>query len=244
VVTFLARKDDLMRTRVAALVAFVTACAMMLCLSGPASAASVNPSTIAADITAAAGPSASLVAPSIDDLVFSPDTGDVTSVTQGNLTIWPNVQPGVSHAARFLNTNTTQQFVHISDPEAPTTFTYRLKPGIIARSAPSGGAVLMSSSGQILANVPAPWAKDAQGKLVPTRFKVSPHGTSIAKIVEHHSSNVAYPVVADPIMIWVAIVGAAALWKCAINGTWEASQLRGRKWYIVLWRIGWVCVVP
>lgn len=49
---------------------------------------------------------------------------------------------------------------------------------------------------KIIANVAAPWAKDADGATVPTRYEAS--GSMLTQLVAHRSGDYAYPVVADP----------------------------------------------
>ncbi len=81
---------------------------------------------------------------------------------------------------------------------APTSFSYPL-------SLPAGGRALVSSVGLVLildskdqyaAAVAPPWAVDAKGVKVPTRFEL--RGNRLVQSVDHLTNKVAYPVVADP----------------------------------------------
>ncbi|MGN6219528.1 MAG: hypothetical protein ACTHNQ_08490 [Microbacterium sp.] len=49
---------------------------------------------------------------------------------------------------------------------------------------------------RIIADVAAPWAKDANGLDVPTRYEAS--GSVLTQVVSHADGDYAYPVVADP----------------------------------------------
>lgn len=49
---------------------------------------------------------------------------------------------------------------------------------------------------KIIADIAAPWAKDAHGKDVPTRYEAS--GSVLTQVVVHHGAEYAYPIVADP----------------------------------------------
>jgi hypothetical protein len=56
--------------------------------------------------------------------------------------------------------------------------------------------LVLSASGDLLGGFGLPWAKDANGASVPTRFEIQ--GSNIVQVVEHRTSGVVYPVVADP----------------------------------------------
>lgn len=86
----------------------------------------------------------------------------------------------------------------IDGVSAPTSFSYPL-------SLPAGGRALVSSSGLVLildsqgqyaAAVAPPWAIDAKGVKVPTRFEL--RGNWLVQSVDHLINKVTYPVVADP----------------------------------------------
>lgn len=231
----------------ATVIAVVTAITLMVVGAGQA-LASTGPNAanrIAASIRATAG---SLAGPnptsttSPDNLLLVPNTEGVTPVQRADLTIWENVQPSVSYAERSLGDGNTQQFVYIAGQGAASDFYYNLRPGYIAKLGPNGGVLIYNSGNVQIGMVPAPYAKDATGKLVPASYSITNDGHEVVEHVEHSLPGIKYPVVADPIQILVAIWGAIILMKCAVNGSWEASQLRGQKWYVIAWRIAWVCV--
>ena len=63
---------------------------------------------------------------------------------------------------------------------------------------PLGGVAVIDLAGQPLATVDAPWARDANGVDVPTRFVVQ--GTALVQVVDHSAGNYAYPITADPLV--------------------------------------------
>ena len=63
----------------------------------------------------------------------------------------------------------------------------------------AGGVVALDGSGQVVAAVDAPWARDANGTEVPTRFVVE--GTTLTQVVDHTTATFAYPITADP-AVW------------------------------------------
>jgi len=63
----------------------------------------------------------------------------------------------------------------------------------------AGGVVALDGAGQVVAVVDAPWARDASGTEVPTRFVVE--GTTLTQVVDHTTATFAYPIVADP-AVW------------------------------------------
>lgn len=228
----------------AGIVAVLVSLSLALTTGHAASAATINSPVvaIAADITAAFGTTTATVPLSPDDLLLKPDTAGVTPIYQGGLAIWANTQPGVSYAARSFGVGGTQQFVHIASSDTTTNYAFSLKAGYTARPGPAGSAVAYNASGQMEAVIPAPLAKDARGMIVPSHFEFAGEGTKLIKVVEHHSTNVAYPVVADPIMIMLAIAGMWFLNKCVINGAKEAKALKGQRLRVVVWGVAWECV--
>ncbi|MBT2495684.1 hypothetical protein J7E45_08690 [Microbacterium sp. ISL-59] len=85
----------------------------------------------------------------------------------------------------------------IDSADAPIRYDYPLDlpeaSSIVLRD--GGAAVIDDATGEVLGSFAAPWAKDATGKGVPTRYELN--GETLTQIVEHDSSF-AYPVVADP----------------------------------------------
>lgn len=83
---------------------------------------------------------------------------------------------------------------------SPVAFAYDSEPGSVAIPLEDGSLDIVSPGAEydeILAHVDAPWALDANGVAVPTRYVVNADG-SFSQVVDHLSNNYAYPIVADP----------------------------------------------
>jgi hypothetical protein len=93
----------------------------------------------------------------------------------------------------------TRTLIRIANSSAPTRFTFKvaLPPDTHFRATITGADVV-TSKGLVVATVGEPWAKDANGKPVPTSYAV--HGNQIVQTVQH--SGAAYPVTADPSVSW------------------------------------------
>ncbi|MDO5682543.1 MAG: hypothetical protein Q4G46_06930, partial [Propionibacteriaceae bacterium] len=83
--------------------------------------------------------------------------------------------------------------------------------GQVARLAEDGGVDILQTfpnegpeSAVLVSRVEKPWAVDADGRSVPTRFEVE--GDSITQVVQHNSTHT-YPVVADPFWVPAIIIG-------------------------------------
>lgn len=85
----------------------------------------------------------------------------------------------------------------IDGPEAPTRYDYPLTvpEGGNVTVDDSGSVVIADANGDYVAGVAKPWARDARGGEVSTRYEVN--GTTLTQIVDHTSAG-QYPVVADP----------------------------------------------
>lgn len=104
-----------------------------------------------------------------------------------------------------------QMVIAIANSEAPTRYDYKV-------DVPSGGhieiledgAVILDGSGALVTAVQAPWAKDANGAIVPTHFETD--GRTLTQVVGHTNNSYAYPIIADP--FWIP---AWVMWACGIG---------------------------
>lgn len=91
----------------------------------------------------------------------------------------------------------TQILIGIESQDAPTSYGFGLDaPGLGAQITPDGGIDLTDAAGRLALQVQAPWAIDAQGRRVPTRYELS--GGAITQVVDHRAGDFDYPIVADP----------------------------------------------
>ena len=91
----------------------------------------------------------------------------------------------------------------IDDASAPTEFAYPISvPGGARLSATDdGGAVVLDADGLVVAEIAAPWATDARGASVATRYEI--RGSTLIQHVAHDAAGVVYPVVADPTLSYL-----------------------------------------
>ena len=86
--------------------------------------------------------------------------------------------------------------VVIGGPQAPTRYEFNatLPEGASLIPTPDGGVEVVDGAGEAIGFVEPPWAIDASGAAVDTRFEV--RGETLLQIVDHKGAE--YPVVADP----------------------------------------------
>lgn len=138
-------------------------------------------------------------------LPFSDEAGGGVSTKPGTVTY--DNQNATSSVVLVHDTGAVQVATVIESAAAPTRFDYPLDlppaSSLVLRG--DGAAVVDDASGEVLGTFAAPWAKDANGKHVPTRYVVE--GSTLTQIVDHRS-EFAYPVVADPSytvsVIWIS----------------------------------------
>lgn len=89
----------------------------------------------------------------------------------------------------------------IASPSAPREYEYDfgLPEGASITKLESGALFFYDASGAFIGGLAPAWAKGADGKAVQTRYEV--RGTKVTQVVEHSSQD-AYPVVADP---WLGV---------------------------------------
>lgn len=85
----------------------------------------------------------------------------------------------------------------IDGTSAPTEYSYPVAvdgaPAVLTVE-DDGSVTVADTAGDVITHFLTPWAVDASGTKVPTRYEV--HGNLLTQVVEH--ANATYPVVADP----------------------------------------------
>ena len=105
---------------------------------------------------------------------------------------------------------------------SPEQLRYRVTlPAGATLKAVAGGAVV-SRGGVILARVPAPSARDAQGTAMPVQMRVA--GDELLLSVEHRERDVAYPVLVDP-EFKTSITESSGAWSFHQEGTGEFTDV-------------------
>jgi len=108
----------------------------------------------------------------------------------------------------------------IESASAPTRYEYPIDipaGGTVVQSKEDDSVVVFDASGEVIMTVAAPWAKDARGNSVPTRYEVV--NDVLTQVVDHSHSFI-YPIIADP------YVGNGVFYSSA----WISNTARG---YIV-----------
>lgn len=86
----------------------------------------------------------------------------------------------------------------IEDVSAPIEYAYDLDvpDGATFEFLEGSAVAILDKEGKFFAGVAAPWAKDANGADVPTRYEV--RDSTLVQVVDHRRAGISYPVTADP----------------------------------------------
>ncbi len=96
------------------------------------------------------------------------------------------VQPLADGGTRFLSV--------LEDHSAPSAYDYVFEGAQLELL--DDGSVSVTQDGVETARIDAPWALDAEGAAVPTRYVTK--GDTLTQIVDHTSGDFSYPITADP----------------------------------------------
>ncbi|MFF2404450.1 hypothetical protein ACWCY1_25730 [Streptomyces goshikiensis] len=125
-------------------------------------------------------------------------------------TVYPNAAAHTDLATQATVDGGARALVTLKNADAPTTqrFDLGLPEGATLIADGAGGYDIVTSAGGAGAiargHIDAPWAKDANGKAVPTSYKLDGH--TLVQTIET-GPDTAYPVVADPHYTWGIISG-------------------------------------
>lgn len=119
------------------------------------------------------------------------------AVTVRGTTIYTDALPATSIAAQPADGG-IQALIVLESAAAPTQFPFplTLPTGTTLAQLSDGSIVAAAPDGSLVGALAAPWATDANGTSVPTRFQIS--GNTVTQIVDHNAGTYAYPIVADP----------------------------------------------
>ncbi|GAA5191716.1 hypothetical protein GCM10023346_11910 [Arthrobacter gyeryongensis] len=116
-----------------------------------------------------------------------------------------NVDKGHSYVFAQRGDESGAGFVVANNEAAPRSFafdfTFEGRPADVV-VASDGSAVVMDPGGHVVNYIAAPWARDADGRQVPTKY--SSLGNRLIQHIEI-GKGTAFPVVADPQFSWVGI---------------------------------------
>lgn len=170
--------------------------------SGASLFASSQGTTVAVPATASGA--VSIASPQGERLTVSLPT---TRSPQRAHKVAPNVAvlPGADRAQSAIvsrSDGSVQLLSIIQDRTAPTSFDYGIDSEQPLRLAlqPDGSITGYTGESVPVLRILAPWATDANGDAVDTHYEI--RGDSVIQVVDHTTPGVAYPVVADPQMLW------------------------------------------
>lgn len=140
--------------------------------------------------TTADTPDMSVTLPEVGatDLPRIADDGTIVYTTDAAATV--AVQPLEDGGVRLLTV--------LDDVSAPSVYDYTFD-GASFELLPDG-SITVSHGGEETGTISAPWAYDANGVSVPTRYSLS--GGTLTQIVDHTAGDYAYPITADPAWYW------------------------------------------
>jgi hypothetical protein len=124
----------------------------------------------------------------------------------------------------------------ISSRKAPATYAFRVDTpaGSTPRLLSSGAVAIVGSFGQVLGSFDAPWALDARGRTLNTRFAIAertPGGFTLIQSLDLHGATL--PVIADPKFTWGWVTGTIYFDK--------AETRRARSYAGAAWALGAAC---
>lgn len=94
----------------------------------------------------------------------------------------------------------------IKSADAPESYDFVFGGDISKLTLNADGSVTAGNKGgEPTGEIAAPWAYDANGKPVPTHYKID--GTTLTQVIEHKAGNYVYEITADPSWWWAAKCG-------------------------------------
>jgi hypothetical protein len=151
------------------------------------------------------------------------------------------VYPGTDGSAQAVipSSEGVQMLTTIANADAPTRYAYRVDvPDGSKIEIVDGSAIVLDGNGSPMMAVAAPWAKDANGISVPTRFETD--GSTLTQVIEHALGNYVYPVTADP--FWIPAWVIWKLIKCGVGGAIGWITSGGQSWWVRAVAVGGGCL--
>lgn len=117
-------------------------------------------------------------------------------VTVGATTVYQGAAPATDLAVQPTVDGGARALMVIDGQDAPTRFSFRvgIDGGGTLQPTDDGGIDVIDAQGFAIGRIDPPWAVDAEGRRLPTRYDV--RDTTIVQTVDHAGG--AYPIVADP----------------------------------------------
>lgn len=127
-------------------------------------------------------------------LPFSGDATNAVELSRG-VVAYDNMNSSVSVPIVKVD-GSVQLATVLTSSAAPIGYSYKFRLPKGSSISRLGDGVVLMSQAKFMGAIAAPWAKDANGRDVPTHYEVS--GSTVIQVVDHLSDRFAYPIVADP----------------------------------------------
>lgn len=124
----------------------------------------------------------------------------VGQVAEDGTVVYPaSDASGDSTAVQLLANGSTRVQTVIGGRGSDHQIHYRMR-GFRPIMSGTSAAFLQTGDGEGMVPLEEPWAVDARGRAVPTHYEI--RGDSLVQVVEA-GSRAAYPIVADPVWVWM-----------------------------------------
>lgn len=132
------------------------------------------------------------------DLPYADRAGEASSVSQGVVSY--DNKNGSSTIPVAKNDGSLQMVTKIDNRDAPTEYKYVMgvPQGAKLVHQEDGSVLILDGDGNMISAVSKPWAVDAQGAPVDTKYVLQ--GNELIQVISHTSQDYKYPIVADPWM--------------------------------------------
>lgn len=129
-------------------------------------------------------------------LPYADRASDASSVSQG-IVSYDN-KNGSSTIPVAKNDGSLQMVTKIDNRDAPIEYKYvmGLPQGAKLVHQEDGSVLILDGGGKMISAVSKPWAVDAQGTSVDTKYVLQ--GNELIQVISHTSQDYKYPIVADP----------------------------------------------
>lgn len=140
-------------------------------------------------------------------LPYADGASEASSVSQGVVSY--DNKNGSSTIPVAKNDGSLQMVTKIDNRDAPTEYKYVMGvPQGAKLVRQDGGSVLvLGQDGKMISAVSKPWAVDAQGTPVDTKYIIQ--GNELIQVIDHTSQDYKYPIVADP---WLGVELIDRVW--------------------------------
>jgi len=138
--------------------------------------------------------------------------------------VYPDAEGG-GLAVQALENGGVRALVTIPTSKAPTRFDFDfdLPRGVAPQLQADGSVLFVDAAGVIFGGLDIPWAKDASGEAVSTRYRVA--GSTVIQTVRATGRTV-FPVVADPTGWWGWAKCTAAIGALVAGNLLIAAKIR------------------